>query len=100
MTDGFPDASPPNPKEERFRPLADFLHAEVIAVVIMAVVALLGGERLADASGAGMIGLLILVPLVRVAWLGGRWWIRGDRRFALVALFVVAVVFAGFLLSR
>ncbi len=100
MNDGFPDASPPNPREERFRPLGDFLYAEVIAVVIMAVVALFAEERLADASGAGVIVLLILVPLVRVAWLAARWRSRGDRRFSWVAVFVLCVVFTGFLLSR
>ena len=67
MNDGFPDASPPNPREERFRPLGEFLYAEAIAVVTLAVAALLARQRIADASGAAMIGLLIIVPLVIAA---------------------------------
>ncbi len=39
------------------------------------------------------------MPLVRVAWFARRWWVRGDRRFAIVALGVLVVVAAGALLA-
>jgi hypothetical protein len=80
--------------------MGEFLSAELIAVVVLALTALLARERVSSASGVGMIGLLILVPLVRVGWLAARWWTRGDRRFALVAAAVLVVVSTGFVLSR
>ena len=99
MTDEF-DASPHNPREERFRPMGEFLLAELIAVVILAAVTLVAGEQGAGASGAGMIALLVVIPVVRVVWLAGRWYIRRDLKYAAVATFVVFVVVTGFFLSR
>ena len=45
-------------------------------------------ERFAVAT----VALLLAMPVVRVAWLGVRWWRLGDRRFALVAAALLAVV--------
>lgn len=38
------------------------------------------------------VALLIAAPVLRVAWLGVRWWRLGDRRFALVAAALIGVV--------
>ncbi len=80
--------------------MGEFLSAELIAVVVLAGVALLAQERIGRAAGIGMIALLIAIPLVRVLWLVVRWWSRGDRRFALVGVFVLFVVAVGFFLSH
>lgn len=42
-----------------------------------------------------VIGLLIAVPMVRVLWLGTRWFNRGDTRFALAAALLVMTVATG-----
>jgi len=38
------------------------------------------------------VALLIAAPVLRVGWLGVRWWRLGDRRFAAVALALIGVV--------
>ena len=91
---------PPDPREERFRPMGEFLTAEVVAVLVLCLAALLGGERLGGAGAAGMLALLVAIPLVRVAWLVVRWFRRGDRRFAFVGVFVLCVAATGWILSR
>ena len=38
------------------------------------------------------VALLIAAPVLRIGWLGVRWWRLGDRRFALVAAALIGVV--------
>ena len=40
------------------------------------------------------VALLLAIPVARVGWLGVRWWRLGDRRFALVAVALLAVIAA------
>jgi hypothetical protein len=80
--------------------MGEFLTAEVAAVVVLCVAALVGPEVLAGSSGAGLLALLVAIPLVRVTWLVVRWFRRGDPRFAAVGSFVLAVAALGWLLSR
>lgn len=80
--------------------MGEFLTAEVIAVLVLALLALVAGGRLGDAGAAGLVALLIAVPLVRVLWLVLRWFRKGDLRFALVGTFVICVAVAGWVLSR
>lgn len=80
--------------------MGEFLLAETLAVITLALVAVLAPGEAGAASAAGMIVLLIGIPIVRVLWLVGRWLRRGDTRFALVGVAVLAVMVAGFALSR
>ena len=100
MTGDLPDTSPPNPREERFRPMGEFLLAELVAVIILAALSLVADERVSGASGVGMIALLVAIPLLRVIWLVGRWYSRRDFRYSATGAFVLCVVLAGYLLSR
>ena len=38
------------------------------------------------------VAMLLAAPLLRIAWLGVRWWRLGDRRFAFVAAGLLGVV--------
>lgn len=64
----------------------------VVALTIVGL-ALPGDAGTAIAHGAA--GTLIAVPLLRVLWLGGRWFRRGDTRYALAAVALVTVVLLG-----
>ena len=66
-----------------------------VLVALLAVLALLtvalpppAEEDLARVT----VGVLLAIPVVRVGWLGVRWWRLGDRRFALVAAALLGVV--------
>jgi hypothetical protein len=51
------------------------------------------------AAAAGAVGVVVGIPLTRVAWLGLRWARAGDARFAAVAIALLAVVGAGVVLA-
>lgn len=97
-----PDASgpPPDPREERYRPMGDFLAAEIVSVLLLCALALVLPGDYGAAAATGVLILLMAIPLVRVVWLVGRWFRRGDVRFALVGCAVLLAPLLGFLLSR
>jgi hypothetical protein len=80
--------------------MGEFLTAELAAVVVLCVAALLGPEPVAGSAGAGLLALLVAIPLVRVTWLVVRWFRKGDPRFAAVGLFLLGVATLGWVLSR
>ena len=93
-----------DPKEGRFDRAAALLRGASIAVVVLCTGSLLVHARWPDAALSAQlawaaVAALMIVPLVRVAWLGVRWLRKGDVRFALVALGVLLVVAAGALLA-
>ena len=97
-------APPVDPKEGRFDRAADLLRVAAIAVVVLCACSLLveaGGPdaALGDQLAWVAVAILVMVPLLRVAWLGVRWLRRGDVRYALVALGVLLVVATGALLA-
>lgn len=93
-------SAPPDPREERFRPLSELLAAGVTLMALLAAMALLLGGAAARGAAVGMLALLVAMPLARVLWLVVRWFRRGDTRFALLGVMVLAVPLAGFLLAR
>jgi hypothetical protein len=98
------NASPVDPKEGRFDRAANLLRVAAIAVVVLCACSLLVHAREPDAAlgdqlAWAAVAVLLVVPLLRVAWLGVRWLRRGDVRFALVALGVLLVVATGALLA-
>jgi len=93
-------SAPPDPREERYRPLVQLLMAGIIGVGLLGVVALLLGEDRGEGVAVVMVVLLVGLPLVRVAWFVGRWLRRGDTRYAMVGVVVLCVPLVGYLLSR
>jgi len=93
-------SAPPDPREERYRPLVRLLMAGIIGVGLLGVVALLLGEDRGEGVAVVMVVLLVGLPLVRVAWFVGRWLRRGDTRYAMVGVAVLCVPLVGYLLSR
>ena len=89
------DAPPPDPRLDRYQPLVRALHVVLVAVGVLAVVASFAPERFAEPLAVVLLGLLVTAPLARVIWLVRRWFTRGDVRFALVGLGVLAVIAAG-----
>jgi membrane protease YdiL (CAAX protease family) len=88
-----------DPKADRQRRLRRFLVALVALAGVMALAAVLLPGAAGEVAGAIALGLVIAAPLARVAWLGVRWWRKGDRRFALTALAVLLVVAVGVALA-
>lgn len=89
----------PDPRVDRFRALAGLLREALVAVAVLAAGGLLLPGELGRWSATAAVVLLVVVPLARVAWFARRWWVRGDRRYAGVALGVLAVVATGALLA-
>jgi len=76
----------------------------MLAVLIrVAFVAALAGLLLPDpvgpAASALAVAVVVAAPLLRVAWLAVRWYLRGDRRYAAVAASLLLVVGAGSVLA-
>jgi hypothetical protein len=72
--------------------------ALVLTLAVAAVSALVAVVTTGDASraaGTASLVAVIAAPLGRSLWLGVRWLRKGDRRFALVAAAVLAIVAAG-----
>ncbi|MFM7069603.1 MAG: hypothetical protein ACKOYM_09105 [Actinomycetes bacterium] len=90
---------PVDPKLGRFTPVVRALQSAIALVAVASVAALLGGPA-QHAASVFVVGVLIAVPLLRIAWLIVRWIRRGDPKFALIGGGVLAVVLAGTLLSR
>ncbi|MDQ1565461.1 MAG: hypothetical protein QOF96_341 [Actinomycetota bacterium] len=65
----------------------------------LAFAAALAGLLLPDPAGKAAAGVAVAVvvgsPLLRVAWLAVRWYRRGDRRYAAVAVALLVVVGTG-----
>jgi hypothetical protein len=88
--------SPPtDPRAHRFAPLSRALSAAVGVAGVLVLGALLLPERFGQVLGGALLAVLIATPLLRVAWFVQRWFRRGDPRFALVGLGVLAVVATG-----
>lgn len=95
---------PVDPKEGRFDRAADLLRGATVVVLVLSAVSLVLHARapdvaLGDQLAWAAVAVLLVVPLIRVAWLALRWWRRGDVRFALVAVGVLLVVATGALLA-
>ena len=92
---------PPDPRAGRFTVVARALDlALLLCAVASAVAEVAGHGPTARAAGAALVVLLVGAPVLRVLWLVARWFRRGDPRYALVGLGVLAVMVAGTLLAR
>ena len=68
-------------------------------VVALTVAGLVLPGDLGTVVAAVVVGILVAVPMVRVLWLGARWSRRGDTRYAVAAMALVATVLAGALVT-
>ena len=83
--------APIDPKVGRQDVLALFLKAALVVVLVAAVVTLVAGEN-HPASGQVLVVALIAAPLLRVAWMAIRWFRKGDYRFGLAAVALLAMI--------
>lgn len=93
MTAGPP---PPHSPPDRIGGDATAVALRVAALAAMTIsaLALIGGQ-IGRIAGGAILALLIGAPLLRIALLVVHWWRLPDRRFALVALGLLAVVGTG-----
>ena len=63
--------------------------------LVAAVVGIVFGGVVGAAAAVAAVVVVVGAPLLRVAHLGLRWALLGDRRFALVALALLVVVATG-----
>ena len=66
---------------------------------VAALAGLLLPAPVGPAASAVAVTVVVAAPLLRVAWLAARWYVRGDRRYALVAAALLVVVGAGSVLA-
>lgn len=92
----LPDPSPTSPIHDpragRFQPLVRSSRFAVGVALVLALAGTAVPGSTGDALDAAAIAVVVIAPLLRVAWLAQRWFRRGDPRFGLVALGVLAVV--------
>lgn len=65
------------------------------AVVILAAAAIVLPGEYGLAVARLVVGVLIAAPALRVLWLAGRWFRRGDHRYAWVAISLAATIVVG-----
>jgi Na+/proline symporter len=92
-------ARPDDPRHERYRRLSMLLRVALGLVSALSLLAVLLPEDQGLWFARVAVGLLIAVPLLRVAWFVARWFRRGDTRFAMVGVGVLCVVAVGWVLS-
>lgn len=64
-------------------------------VVVLTGVGLVVPGEVGTSIAWSVVLTLIVVPVLRVLWLGARWFRRGDRRYAAAADLLAVVVLAG-----
>jgi hypothetical protein len=87
-----PGTPPPDHRIGRQDRLLLFLRVATALTVAGALIGVLAPGGAGRAAANAVIALLIAVPLLRVVWLIQRWMRKGDRRFALVAACLLAIV--------
>lgn len=83
------------PRDERNEHFARVLRVPFLAVALSAALAAVVPGGAGRAAAWVTVGLLVTTPVLRVGWLGVRWWRRGDLRFAGLAGVLLLVVVAG-----
>lgn len=94
-----PMGPPHDPRVGRQRRLLVFLRVALAAVALLGVVDLLLPADAKEGPATVMVGALVAIPAVRILWLVVRWFGKGDRRFAVAGLVLLAVMGSGLLLG-
>ena len=92
--------TPFDPRAGRQRRLARFLRIAAYGTFALAAAALVLPGDARGVVGTLVVVVLVVVPLVRLGWLGHRWLRKGDRRFAVVAAGRGLIILAGSVLGR
>lgn len=78
---------------------ARVLRAVTNAVVILAPLGLVASREVGLAIARVVVGVLVLIPVVRLLWLASRWFRLRDVRYAFAAVGLVSVILGGALLA-
>jgi hypothetical protein len=89
-----------DPRLGRQRAIVAYLRVALVAVLVIACGAVVAPDSWEIDLGRVMVGVLIVAPVGRVVWLLVRWTRRGDRRYALAAVALLAVMGAALVLGR
>ena len=84
-----------NPRYELVRRWAGWLDRVTTAAMALAIAALVVPGDVGSALGVALVVVLVALPILRVALAGVRFARVGDRRFALVAATLLAIIAAG-----
>jgi len=83
---------PEDPRVGRQRVLATYLWVSLGVALSLAVLTAVAPDAWTDDIGPWMVAVLILAPVGRLVWLLIRWTKRGDRRYAIAILVLLAVM--------
>jgi hypothetical protein len=92
---GFPHPTQAGDDERLGRVLSA---VTLLALVLAAVGAFVPGP-VGSVMATAAVVVVVAGPLGRVAWLIGRWWREGDRRFVAAGALLLAIVGTGFVLQ-
>jgi hypothetical protein len=93
-------STPVDPRSGRFDAIVKLLQVAMVLTGVCAAIGAFITGPVADAAQLATVGVLLIAPLSRVTWLIGRWFHRGDPKYALVGTGVLAVMLLGTVLSR
>jgi len=79
----------------RYARMSAMLRVLTRVAFVAALAGLLLPDPLGRAASVVAVTVVVAAPLLRVAWLAIRWYLRGDRRYAAVAAGLLLVVGAG-----
>lgn len=71
------------------------LRVAAVGVLAAGVIGAVSPGTLGRTAAYVLIGILIAVPVLRIGFLGARWWQIGDRRFSWWAFGLLAIIAAG-----
>ena len=89
-----------DPRLGRQRAIGMYLRVALVTVLAVATAAVVAPDSWELGLGRVMVVVLIVAPIGRVVWLLARWTRRGDRRYALAAVALLAVMGAALVLGR
>jgi hypothetical protein len=85
----------PSPEQVRYQRMIGALGLFTRVAFVAALAGLLLPDPVGEAASGVAVAVVVAAPLIRVAWLAVRWYRRGDRRYAAVAVSLLLVVGAG-----
>ena len=79
----------------RKNPLAASLRRAAVVTTVLAAAAVVVPGRPGEVLAGAALAVVVAAPLARVAWLARTWRAEGDRRFAALAVLLLALVATG-----
>ncbi|MBM3662141.1 MAG: hypothetical protein FJW94_04500 [Actinobacteria bacterium] len=70
-----------------------------MAAAVLAVAGIVLPDPVGRTCAVAAFAVVAFVPVIRIGWLGIRWWKRGDRRYASLPPAIVVVIAIGVLLA-